>query len=228
MKITDPRTYWESKDFASPYQMGPQKHRIYLLDLLKEKGVKNFLDVGCGTGPLYELIAKTIETSSDGVVFKRWEFGYKGTDYSRQMIATARELFPEADFGIQDARHLSEADNSWDAVVLMHALDHLDDYQAAIREAARVAKKYVLIVLWRSFVDDGTRLNPRNRYGKEEGEPDWEDTYLQEYSKEALEEAFRKAGLVIEEIAEGEKLNSDSSHYNFLYLLKKDTKESEK
>lgn len=220
--IDDPRTYWESQDFASPYQMGPQKHRVYLLDLLKHKGVKSMLDDGCGTAPLYQLIKNSVEPSSDGVLFKRWEFDYKGTDYSRQMIETCKEQFPEGNFEVQDARSLQELDQSWDCVVLMHALDHLDDYQAAIKEAARVSSKYVCIVLWRGFVNQGTNLNPRNTYGKQEGEAPWEDTYLQEYSKEALDEAFKEAGLVIEEIAEGEALNSDQSHYNFLYLLRKE------
>jgi hypothetical protein len=42
-----------------------------------------------------------------------------------------------------------------------------------------------------------------------------------QYSKEALENEFKKNHLVIEEVAEGEVLNSDHSKYNFLYLLKK-------
>lgn len=221
MKITDPKTYWESEDFTHPYQMGPQKHRVYMLDLLKDKEVKSLLDDGCGTAPIYQLIKETTEQTLDGIVFPRWEFKYKGTDYSRQMIKTAKKLFPKGNFEVQDARKLSEKDDSWDCVLLMHALDHLDDYRSAIKEAARVSKKYVCIILWRGFINEGTNLNDRNMMGKKEGENPWKDTYLQEYSKEALEDAFKEAGLVIEELAEGEKLNSDASHYNFLYLLRK-------
>lgn len=219
--IKDPKTYWESEDFARPYQMGPQKHRTYMLDLLKEKGVKTLLDDGCGTAPIYQLIKEGTEVSNDMIVFPRWTFTYKGTDYSRTMIETCKEQFPEGNFEVQDARKLSEDDNKYDCVLIMHALDHLNDYKAAIKEAARVSNKYVCIILWRGFVNEGTNLNPRNTYGKQEGEDPWEDTYLQEYSKESLEEAFKEAGLVIEEIAEGEVLNSDQSHYNFLYLLRK-------
>lgn len=213
------RTYWDT--FEGLYQMGSQKHRIYLLDLLKRHDVKSILDVGCGTGPIYEMIKNTKETTEDGfVIDNRWDFDYKGTDYSPAMIAIAQENFPEAKWEVQDARSLTEKDDSWDCVLLMHALDHLDDYQAAIKEAARVTSKYVCIVLWRAFVDEGTRLNPRNMYGKQEGEEPWEDTYLQEYSKQSLEEEFKKNNLSIEEIAEGELIN-DLGKYNFLYLLKK-------
>ena len=205
-----PRTYWDT--FEGPYQMGPQQHRVYLLDLLDRKGVESILDVGCGTGPIYQLI----NLPSTRV----HSFKYKGTDYSPAMIEICKKEFPDGDFEVEDARHLTEPDNTWDCVLLMHCLDHLDDYKSAIKEAARVAKKYVCIVLWRSFVAEGTNLNPRNMYGKEEGEAPWEDTYLQEYSREVLEKEFADNNLVVEETAEGEKVNEDNK-YNFVFLLKK-------
>lgn len=202
------RSFWDS--FESPYQMGPQKHRTYMLDLLAEYGVESLLDVGAGTGPVYELIVQ-----------RHQPIIYKGTDYSPAMIEIAKELFPEGNWEVEDARDLDEIDNTWDCVLLMHALDHLDNYQAAIAEAARVAKRYVCIILWRPFTAEGTNLNDRNMMNKKDGEEPWEDTHLQEYSKEALETEFQKNLLKIVHIAEGEAINSDASHYNFLYLLEK-------
>lgn len=204
------KTYWEHGDFSTPYQMGPQKHRLYMLDLLHNKGVESLLDVGCGTGPIYELNLAQFPM--------RKPFVYKGTDYSWRMIDTAKGLFPEGDFEVQDMRDLKEEDNSWDCVLLMHSLDHTDDYKAAIAEAARVAKKYVCIILWRSLRDSGTNLNDRNSYGRESGF--WEDTHLQEYSMEVLEEEFKKNNLEVEHLAEGEEVN-DPNRYNSLFLLRK-------
>ncbi|MFA5013929.1 MAG: methyltransferase domain-containing protein [Actinomycetota bacterium] len=204
------KTYWDT--FYTPYQHGPRKHRIYLLDLLKEKGVKSLFDIGMGTGPIYELIKK-----SEG----RWNFDYKGTDYSPAMVDVAKKTFPEGNFEVQDARHLTEPDNSWDSVLLMHCLDHLDDYQSAIREAKRVARKYICIVLWRSFVVKGTNINPINRMGKEPDEEPWEDTFLQEYSREVLMEEFKKNNLKVEQETQGDTVNSDEGHYNWLVLLSK-------
>lgn len=203
-----PRTYWET--FKGSYQMGAQKHRIFLLDLLKNKGITSILDVGCGTGPIYEMIAQN----------DAWTFDYKGTDYSFAMIESAKEMFSEGSFDIQDARQLREADDSWDCVLLMHALDHLDDYKSAIKEAKRVAKKYVCIVLWRSFVKEGTHLNSVNRMHKEASEEPWEDTHLQEYSKETLEEEFKKNNLTVEFETGGEDIN-ETGRTNYLFLLKK-------
>ena len=220
------RTYWDT--FEGSYQMGAQKHRLYMLDLLRVKGVETLLDVGMGTAPIFDLIINSPEARWDNIR------DYKGTDYSWAMVDIAKEMFPHGKFEVQDARALKEPDNSWDCILLMHALDHLDDYQAAIREAARVAKKYVCIILWRPFIEDdpeeGPRnnLNPKNTYGKTHaegnllpGEKPWEDTYLQEYSHTLLEDEFKKNNLIIDHIAEGDLLNSDASKYNFLYLLHK-------
>lgn len=210
--VNDPISYWESKDFESPYQMGEQPHRVYMLDLLQSYGVETLLDAGCGTGPIFDLIVNTDE---------KWDFKYKGTDYSRQMIETAKREFPYGKWEVQDAREMTEKDNSWDCVLLMHALDHIDDYKAVIKEATRVSKKYVCIILWRGFINEGTHLNNKNRMGKREGEPDWKDTYLQEYSRKALAEAYEEAGLKIVHEADGDEINGDYSHYNYLVLLEK-------
>jgi len=213
------RTYWDQ--WTGSYQHGAQKHRLYALDLFKRKGVKTLLDCGCGTGPIFELLLNTFEVNEAGDSAPRWSFLYKGTDYSFAMVDTAKENFPNGNFEVEDARHLTEPDNSWDCVFIMHTLDHIDDYKSVIREATRVSKKYVCIILWRSFVQEGTNLNSRNMMDKKEGEEPWKDTFLHEYSKQALEDEFKANNLVIDEVAEGELINSDRSSYNFLYLLKK-------
>ena len=216
------RTYWDGVDFSNPYQMGPQKHRLYILDKLREIGVVTLLDVGCGTAPLYDLI---INPSIEG----RWDniHKYKGTDYSWRMIETAKKLFPYGKFEVQDARKMSELDASWDCVLFMHSLDHLDDYKVAIAEAVRVSRKYIAFIFWRGFVNEGTNLNSRNEMGKKKDpvtgellEPPWEDTHLQEYSRDALIVEFDKYNLIDVDIAEGEEV-SDPGKYNFIWILKK-------
>lgn len=207
-----PRTYWDT--FQSSYQMGHQKHRDFLLDMLKREGVTSLLDVGCGTGPIYELIKGNVE---------RWEnfIEYKGTDYSPAMIEIAKKSFPNGNWEVEDARHLTEKDNTFDCVLLMHCLDHLDDYESAIKEAARVSKSFVCIVLWRPLSKGGSNnLNSVNRMGKKDGEEPWEDTHLQDYSASNLDLAFRKAGLGLLEFIDDDHIN-DNGRYNTLFLLKK-------
>lgn len=201
--------FWNIVDV--PYQMGPHKHRMFTLDLLKKKEIHTLLDVGCGTGPIYEIIKK----------FK-YPFVYKGTDYSERFIECTHTLFPEADFQVQDMRDLDEEDASWDCVLMMHSLDHVKQYDEAIREAARVSKKYVCIILWRQLAPEGIYVNDRNMICKKEGEEPWEDTYLVQYSREALDREFHKNHLMVEEYIEGKDLDSDQSKTNELFLLRKE------
>jgi SAM-dependent methyltransferase len=227
--MKEPKNYWDYLTLnGKTYQMGAQSHRVYLLDLLKEVGVKSILDVGCGTGPIYDLIKNTDENyqhrpNSTPLRYKAWTFKYKGTDYSEGMIEVCKKEFPEADWEVEDARKLSEKDNSWDCILLMHSLDHLDDYQAAIKEAARVAKKYVLIVLWRGInYTPGAvnNLNDRNMYGKELGDKPWQDTHLQDFAWEPLKKAFDEAGLNVVVKEDGEEVNKEG-RYNTVILLEK-------
>lgn len=218
------RNYW---DFLSSngqtYQMGAQSHRVYLLDLLAKLQVTTLFDVGCGTGPIYQLIKENEVESHKNEHPPTWNFKYKGTDYSEGMIEVCKKEFPEGDWEVQDARKLKEKDNSWDCVLLMHCLDHLDDYESAVKEAARVSKKYVLIVLWRgiNYAPGGlNNLNNRNKYGREEGDGEWEDTHLQDYAWGPLNKAFINAGLTILEKNEGNEINKEGK-YNTLILLEK-------
>jgi ubiquinone/menaquinone biosynthesis C-methylase UbiE len=199
-------TYWET--FDGLYQMGDQKHRLYILDRLQKMEVNSILDVGCGTGPIGEMIVR------HGYYFK-----YKGVDYSESMIKVAKEYFPHLEWEVQDMRDLKEPDNSWDCVLLMHSLDHTNDYQASIKEAARVSNKYVFIELWRALKEEGTNLNSVNRMGKKDDEQPFEDTHLQEYSLESLTTEFEKNNLKILEIVDDDRVNDNGN--NTLFILEK-------
>lgn len=88
------------------------------------------LEIGCGSGYYLEVLATLLP---DGV-------GYTGIDYSDAMIARAREHYPAIAFEVADAAKLPYADQSFDIAFNGVSLMHILDYQAAIREAARVAR----------------------------------------------------------------------------------------
>lgn len=204
--MKQPKTFWDT--FDSLYQHGPAKHRTYLLDKMDELGVSGFLDVGCGTGPLYELNRN-----------RENPFMYKGVDYSWAMIEQAQKHFPEGSFEVQDARKLKESDSAWDAVVLMHCLDHLDDYRAAIREATRVSRKYVIIILWRPFTSTDN-LNSVNTMHKDPGEDPWDDTHLHEYNKDDLAREFRENNLEVLRVYDRAIINEEGK-YNWMVVLER-------
>jgi ubiquinone/menaquinone biosynthesis C-methylase UbiE len=91
------------------------------------------LEVGCGNGYYSE-------------VFRRLSAGvtYLGTDYSDAMIESARKNYPNEKFEVADATSLPFANSSFDIVFNGVSLMHISDYGLATREAARVARSYVI------------------------------------------------------------------------------------
>lgn len=208
------KTFWDYvAGTGGLYQMGPSKYRKYILDAIDNLGVITILEEGCGTGPIFELIDKNKDEG-------KWFFSYKGTDFASEMIKVAKEHFPGGRFEVQDARNPKEKSNSYDCVLLIDTLDHLDDYKSVIREAARIARKCVAISLWRDFVAVGTNLNNKNMMNLAEGEEPWEDTHLQEYSQEVLETEFKKNNLEIIDFNNSEDVH-EPGRARSVYILKK-------
>ncbi len=231
--MSELRVYWDqvSQGGKKAYQMGPRYYRVYLLDVLKNWHIKSFLDVGCGTGPLCEIILSEKSTGYDVssndptrlITLQRWNFIYKGVDYSEGMIEVAKGLFPDADFEVQDMRHLKELNDSWDCVTLIHSLDHVDDYMSALREAVRVTKQYVAIMLWRPINYGDKGHNDLNSVSQQElppGKERWEDTHLQDYTWSVLEQAFKDAGLTLLMEEHGNPVNIGGTQYTFFLLEK--------
>lgn len=186
----DSRQYWEELGSSGKtYQMGNQPQRVEIFDLLEHHDCASVLDVGCGTGSLYGVLK---------------EFGtecrYKGVDYSSTFIDTCKREFPEVKWEQQDARNLTEQDNSFDAVVFLHCLDHVDFWESALKHAKRIARKIVIVCLWRPFLGTPTKTNP--------------DGLMTEFNKNELDAVLVDMGF---EIIEDYQL--DSEKYNYFYVL---------
>ena len=85
------------------------------------------LDVGCGPGYISAAAAERGAIST-------------GLDFSGEMIAIARKMFPRIEFQEGDAQNLPFADGSFDAVLANFSLLHLSDPERACAEACRVLK----------------------------------------------------------------------------------------
>jgi SAM-dependent methyltransferase len=93
-----------------------------VVDLLDPQPDERILDLGCGTGHLTDRIG---ESAGDVV----------GLDRDGEMIATARESYPDRQFRRGDARDL-EAEKPFDAVFSNAALHWIDDQQAVLQSIA--------------------------------------------------------------------------------------------
>lgn len=96
--------YWSSEEV--------QQLRFRMLLEIGVQGGDSLLDVGCGFGDLYPLL----NAAAPGI-------RYTGLDLSPDLIATGRELYPQAEFFHGDLFDLDPAANSYDLVLLSGALN---------------------------------------------------------------------------------------------------------
>ena len=105
-----------------------------MLRKAKNLNATTVLDVGCGEG--FTLLR-----------LKNENIGQKlsGIDNNEQAIAYANKNYPELEIKKGDVYKLPYKDNSFDLVLCMEVLEHLDKPLVALEELKRVSKKYVLL-----------------------------------------------------------------------------------
>jgi SAM-dependent methyltransferase len=113
------------------------------------------LEVGCGSGYYSDVFATLLPSG----------ISYAGIDYSDAMIARARAHCPSASFQVADATRLPYAEGAFDIVFNGVSLMHIIDYQAVIREAARVASRYCVFHSVPVFDDYRTTYLRKYAYG---------------------------------------------------------------
>lgn len=120
-------------------------------------GIDNprLIEIGCGSGYYSDVFATLV---GGGV-------RYTGIDYSDAMITRARARYPSAAFEVADAARLPYADSAFDIVFNGVSLMHIVDYQAAIREAARIAGRYCILHTVPVFDDHQTTFLRKYAYG---------------------------------------------------------------
>lgn len=127
--------------YKSPYPLRRYAHSMRnqrLLELL-EPGQRMF-EVGAGDGVLAVMAAKK------GLIVT-------ASDISEQNLERARALAAEEGmtdritFVLADADHLPAEDNSFDIVVASHVLEHVPNFESAIKEVHRITRDKALIAL---------------------------------------------------------------------------------
>lgn len=147
-------------------------------------GSSSLLEVGCGGGYFSELIRLRFP-----------DLTYRGLDLSPAMVELARQHYPGTDFVVGSAYELPEKSGAVDIVMDGVALIHMPEWQRALGEYARVAKRAV--VLHGVTV---TEAAPTTRFAKYAyGQPSLE--YV--FSRSELLEACTTLGLTIEKVVEG-------------------------
>ncbi len=98
----------------------------------QDKSVK-LLDIGCSSGQ-YSQVMK----------YGGLQWNYTGVDYSPAFKEFAKKVYPDVYIEVGDATSLDWPHGTFDMVVSGCVLLHMEQWQLAIHEAARVSKQYVL------------------------------------------------------------------------------------
>lgn len=93
------------------------------------------LEVGCGAG---ESTRRLIKMFNPGIHYEASEFD---TRYVEILLRTG---FPVS-VRQESVYELDRADNSFELIIMLEVLEHLEDYERALTELFRVSSKYVLI-----------------------------------------------------------------------------------
>lgn len=100
---------------------------------------QRILEIGCGTGIFLDVLHGA-------------GFDVTGIDASPAMLEAARQrMGGKADLHLGDAGHLPFDDNDFDFCVLLTVLEFCPDPALVLREAARVAKKALLVCYLNRF-----------------------------------------------------------------------------
>jgi ubiquinone/menaquinone biosynthesis C-methylase UbiE len=170
--------YFKGKDFI-PFDVLVEHLKLIYNSLNSEE--ITILEVGCSTGYNYEAL------KFKGLVFK-----YEGCDFSREFIELARRLQPSIKFSIEDAVSLGYESNSFDVVISGNCLLHILDYESAIKEAARVAREYVIFHVTPVLHLNKTTYFIKKAYGL--------DVVEIHFNENELISLFYKYGLVIVDV----------------------------
>ncbi len=110
--------------------------RVFL-DWLAVPPNRQWIDVGCGTGTLSQMILDT--TSPDAV---------KGIDQSEDYLAFARQHHPRASFEVGDAQNLPVDPAAYDAAVSGLVLNFVPEPLHMVAEMARVVRPGGIVALY--------------------------------------------------------------------------------
>jgi ubiquinone/menaquinone biosynthesis C-methylase UbiE len=120
---------------------GCRNGKYYSIEWLRQmvkyipKGKKvNILDIGCGTGILFELLKE------EGFNFK-----YTGVDLSESMINVGKKRYPGIDLRVMDSENLEFDDKSFDVVFMRSVLHHLPNPVQALKEMKRVSQGMIIV-----------------------------------------------------------------------------------
>lgn len=185
--------YFNSKDSHGNVQF--QKEIDVLVDNL-EKGSK-ILDVGTAIGDYPKYLTEKCNK----------DFEVIGVDSSENMINVAMKNAPKADFQVMDMRSLDFSDNSFNAIICLATLIHVDD-----DTAIKVLEKFDSMLKGNGLIIINVmeHINgDKEIYEKEPFNPKY-NTYFNRYTKTFFIDWFKEKDYEIIDIIDNPLFNQEA------------------
>lgn len=171
------RFYWDDAEHAELSELittlsNPEDlERQIVRDMIHLRGASSVLDAACG-----------VATDFKGFEIYGPKVDYVGIDKSAKMLDLSQERYPKAIFVRGDIENLPFKDNSFDVVLLKHALEHLPDYKIAVKEALRVASDIVIVNFFHKMLPFNKDIHLWNKSGY------WDNWYSRRKFERFLDE----------------------------------------
>lgn len=104
-----------------------RKRLICAADFLQKTGAKKVVDMGCGDGSFIKLIKR-----KNILVEDLW-----GVDLNSSVVNLIKQI-PDVHFAVQNLFQTNFSDHSFDTVVSLDTLEHIDDLSVVIKEFKRI------------------------------------------------------------------------------------------
>ena len=131
-----------------------------ILSELREQtdmGSLNFLDGGCASAYYYEIM---------DLFVPKW-VKYVGVDFNSGMLVSARQFYPNLPLARMDLRDLAIHERSFVMVMSGAAIVHIRDWGAALRELARVTRRWLLLHCTLVYTCNQTSVTVESHYDKD-------------------------------------------------------------
>ena len=176
------------------YEGKPRLDFIVAAQALKLTLLSNptLLEIGCGNGYYFEVLTHLTRTA----------LRYMGVDYSSAMVESAHIRYPQLRFLLGDATQLPFVDGQFDVAWSGTVLMHIPDYQQAIAETCRVARRFCVFHSSPLLIDGTSTFLRKRAYG----------TPIAEViiGQAEFEDLLHEPGLVIRHILESLPYRVDS------------------
>ena len=192
------KTYWDN--LGQEYQFISTQTLQMIVGFILDNKPESIFEASTGTGILPTMLRRN-----------GYQGSYLGSDYCDAFLKHAKANNPDEDFMKTNLyKPIGTNDKQFDVSVVHHGMDYVYPYKLAFEELKRITKKYVIITIWREFIDEN------NIKFNEKG--DWN---VNDYQADEWYKTIEEVGLKVVVDAEIKEFNHKYQKYvyNHLFVL---------